>query len=507
MSKESPPFTLVTWWEIVPGREEGATPLLERCIRVYGWSEAYAKRILDAYRDFLEALRFAQDFHSIRLMAPPPVERLWQQHVLDVQQYQQDCIFLVGKLVFYHPDNHIHEENNFKRNERINKTQGFLRLRYAEKEFDEEIWSFQEHPNGFGSSGRRTKASPLQNSVTGRKRPRPSLTNNPTKRFEDMKTPNYGDRGSNRVVVQGAGNPAVNGVYAKDGYFERAYKFSRLGEFGGKTVLFSLFQCNVANNTKHWYISIVPVKGQTGTSADLDFYSAPVTMYCTELPPLSGWTTSNEGLEPPPTLIFKESPVRHSLTNNPTKDDDEKDDGDDPESITVKVKDQFGQHFQLKMKKYEGMKKLFHYISNKLGLPCAYLRFHYLDIRFMDHESPETLRIDEHKEDPILLEYDKSIILLDQSSPNNANIIWVSLSKDPDSTRPMWCRIQTTSELNLLAAHLSKVIGRANQQLELYFRQQLIQRGDTPHSLGWMRQDRIVYKLRKADLNLIEPAN
>ena len=128
-------------------------------------------------------------------------------------------------------------------------------------------------------------------------------------RFEDMETANYDDRGPNRFVVQGAGNPAVNGVYAKDGYFERACKYSRPGEFDGKTVLFSLFQCNVSNNTKHWYISIVPVKGQPGTSADLDFYSAPVTEHSTELPPLTGWTKSNEGLDPPPTLVFKESPV------------------------------------------------------------------------------------------------------------------------------------------------------------------------------------------------------
>jgi ubiquitin carboxyl-terminal hydrolase 9/24 len=127
-------------------------------------------------------------------------------------------------------------------------------------------------------------------------------------RFEDMET-TYEERGPNRIVVEGAGNSAVNGIYAKDGYFERACKFSRPGEFDDKTVLFSLFQCNVSNNTKHWYISIVPVKGQPGTSADLDFYSAPVTENSTELPPLSGWTKSNEGRDPPPTLIFKENPV------------------------------------------------------------------------------------------------------------------------------------------------------------------------------------------------------
>jgi ubiquitin carboxyl-terminal hydrolase 9/24 len=107
-----------------------------------------------------------------------------------------------------------------------------------------------------------------------------------------------------RILVEGAGNPAVNGVYAKDGYFERACKFSRAGDYNGQSILFSIFQCNVSNNTKHWYISIVPQRGLPGTSADVDFYSAPVTDDCADLPPLSGWTKSNEGKDPSPILAF-----------------------------------------------------------------------------------------------------------------------------------------------------------------------------------------------------------
>lgn len=121
-------------------------------------------------------------------------------------------------------------------------------------------------------------------------------------RFEDMEVV----QGPATVAVEGAGNSAVNGIYTRDGIFERASKFSRTGEYHGEPCLFSLFQCNVSNNTKHWYISIVPGKGPPGTSADTDFYSAPVTESCSELPPLSGWTKSNEGRDPPPTLFFKD---------------------------------------------------------------------------------------------------------------------------------------------------------------------------------------------------------
>lgn len=127
-------------------------------------------------------------------------------------------------------------------------------------------------------------------------------------RYDEMDT--YG-HGPAEVVVEGAGNPAVNGIYSRDGFFERASRFSKVGEYDGEQCLFSVFQCNVSNNTKHWYISIVPGKGQgvPGTSADTDFYSAPVTETCTEFPPLSGWNMSNEGHDPPPTLIFKDATI------------------------------------------------------------------------------------------------------------------------------------------------------------------------------------------------------
>lgn len=122
-------------------------------------------------------------------------------------------------------------------------------------------------------------------------------------RFEEMENYEHGPR---KIKVEGAGNPAVNGVYLRDGFFERASKFSRRGEYHGKACDFYLFKCNVSNNTKHWYLSIVP-NGQTaGTSSDTDFYSAPVNETCAEFPPLSGWTTSNEGVEPAPTLIYYE---------------------------------------------------------------------------------------------------------------------------------------------------------------------------------------------------------
>jgi len=145
-----------------------------------------------------------------------------------------------------------------------------------------------------------------------------------------------------QIIVEGAGQPAVNGVYARDGWFEQNCRYSRQGKYKGQPCTFSLFQCNVSNNTKHWYISIVPRNSQPGTSTDskfmlsfdlreyskcllflctqlfsssvsratVDFYSAPVLDGCVEYPPAGTWTKSNEGIDPPPKLRFdlSESP-------------------------------------------------------------------------------------------------------------------------------------------------------------------------------------------------------
>ena len=123
-------------------------------------------------------------------------------------------------------------------------------------------------------------------------------------RFEDIGTLHEAPQ---EIVVEGAGAAVVNGLYYKDGYFENACKYSMQGKYQGKPCTFSLFQCNVSNNTKHWYISIVPRNSQPGTSTDIDFYSAPVLDNCLEYPPQNTWTKSNEGRDPPPRLNFKES--------------------------------------------------------------------------------------------------------------------------------------------------------------------------------------------------------
>jgi ubiquitin carboxyl-terminal hydrolase 9/24 len=142
--------------------------------------------------------------------------------------------------------------------------------------------------------------------------------------MEDMDL--YQDPTPTSIVITGAGNDAVNGTYVRDGNFERAFKYSKPGIYQGRNAVFSIFRCNVSNNTKHWYISIVPQGNVPGTSSDIDFYSAPVTVDCHELPPLTGWVRANEGQDPAPKLKFTDPSIGGGSHLDPNGYDDWSDD-------------------------------------------------------------------------------------------------------------------------------------------------------------------------------------
>ena len=109
-----------------------------------------------------------------------------------------------------------------------------------------------------------------------------------------------------KIVISGAGLDAINGIYYRDGEFDGVGKYTRKGIWKGMEETFSLFRCNVSNNTSHWYISIVPVGVQPGTNTDIDFYSAPVNPQTPNLPPIHGWTKANEGIPPSPVVEVRD---------------------------------------------------------------------------------------------------------------------------------------------------------------------------------------------------------
>jgi ubiquitin carboxyl-terminal hydrolase 9/24 len=119
------------------------------------------------------------------------------------------------------------------------------------------------------------------------------------------------------IEVRGAGSYIVNGVYEHDGQLLGVNRYFRRGQADdGKEVRLFISRCDVSNNTKHWYISIVPSDSLPGTSADLDFYTAPCTDEYAVTPPQNGWVATTTGRSPAPFLIYRPEP-------SPVDDDDD----------------------------------------------------------------------------------------------------------------------------------------------------------------------------------------
>jgi hypothetical protein len=67
---------------------QGATQLVEHCVRILGCTDAFAKRVLRAYKDFLECKRFLNDI-GLKDHGPPrlvpsiPIDEMWSLHTVD----------------------------------------------------------------------------------------------------------------------------------------------------------------------------------------------------------------------------------------------------------------------------------------------------------------------------------------------------------------------------------------------------------------------------------------
>ena len=132
-----------TWWEVNPQQSKrgGATPLVNRCIRAYGWSELFALRVLEGYKQFLTWKKSFEDWDGSTLSPSLPIKMMWQQHLLDSHNYQSDCMLLFGNLMHYDPDDGIEPEAE---SERIENTRRLASMRYREGDLDEQVWHWEE---------------------------------------------------------------------------------------------------------------------------------------------------------------------------------------------------------------------------------------------------------------------------------------------------------------------------------------------------------------------------
>ena len=77
---------------------------MARCQREYLWDEAKCRRVLNAYRQFLELKRIFEDWDATILSPSQVVDQMWHQHLLDVTNYCHDTILLCGHVVGHNPD-------------------------------------------------------------------------------------------------------------------------------------------------------------------------------------------------------------------------------------------------------------------------------------------------------------------------------------------------------------------------------------------------------------------
>jgi hypothetical protein len=104
------------------------------------------------------------------------------------------------------------------------------------------------------------------------------------------------------MIVNKSGTPEINGIYSRAGSDDDVSKYTKRCFYDGRHVEFTLFRCKLTDNTRRWYISIVPMNSHPGTTKDIDFYAAAVMPGDDgDLPPRHTWMCiPNKGLSPSP---------------------------------------------------------------------------------------------------------------------------------------------------------------------------------------------------------------
>ncbi|KAL7574668.1 hypothetical protein ACA910_003013 [Epithemia clementina (nom. ined.)] len=130
------------WWEVNrkhdPPLTRGATPLVERCMRVLGWKQNFAERTLKGYRQFMELKSVMNDWQATKLTAPIAIQQMWEQHLLDNLNYTDDCFLLFGRVIGHDPDAGLNERATF---DRVKTTKIAFQARYG-ADLDPEVWDY-----------------------------------------------------------------------------------------------------------------------------------------------------------------------------------------------------------------------------------------------------------------------------------------------------------------------------------------------------------------------------
>jgi hypothetical protein len=131
------------WWDVVPGRSVGATPLVERCKRRLVWTDAFAKEVLAAYKDFIACKFFLQDWDATLLSPSLSVDQMWHHHVLDTKNYASDCQILVSHVLHHNPDGDV---DPTARAPRVERTKSLIAQRKGQEALSLSVWNFGDTP-------------------------------------------------------------------------------------------------------------------------------------------------------------------------------------------------------------------------------------------------------------------------------------------------------------------------------------------------------------------------
>ncbi|GMH86528.1 hypothetical protein TrVE_jg4673 [Triparma verrucosa] len=109
------------------------------------------------------------------------------------------------------------------------------------------------------------------------------------------------------INLMGAGVEACNGRYGHSGTFDRVGKWTKEAVVNGATVTMCVYRCKLDDDSRRWFVSVIPKGQKPGTNRDVDYYgnsSLGEGFY----PPTHGWTavtdTNGAGMSPGPIISF-----------------------------------------------------------------------------------------------------------------------------------------------------------------------------------------------------------
>ncbi len=164
MTQRENDFNDKTWWMVdinpIGGEDmssrQGATPLVKRCMRTYGWDEVKTRKVLNAYRQFITLKKESQDWDAKILSPCYLVDQMWHCHILDVVNYCHDMMLLCGRVVGHAPDGALDYEAKQRRDE---TTRELLQKKFGSC-YDEDVWDYSLGQNN-DEKGEEKSAGPV----------------------------------------------------------------------------------------------------------------------------------------------------------------------------------------------------------------------------------------------------------------------------------------------------------------------------------------------------------